>query len=44
VIERTTMRGTGVLDGFELRRLRGLGRFITRVSIASRSSISFLCS
>lgn len=42
VTERTTMRGTGGLDGFELRRLRGLGKFITRADIEQMAPVVFL--
>lgn len=42
ITERTSLPGTGMLDGFEYRRLRGIGRFITRADIEQRAPIVFL--
>ena len=42
ITERTALPGTGMLDGFELRRLRGIGRFITRADIEQRAPLVFL--
>ncbi len=42
ITERTTMRGTGALDGFEMRRLRGLGKFVTRADIEQMAPVVFL--
>ena len=40
--ERSGMRGMGGLDGFEMRRLRGIGKFITRADIEQLAPIVFL--
>ena len=42
VTERTTLPGNGALAGFELRRLRGMGKFITRADIGQRAPLVFL--
>ena len=42
ITERTIAPGTGGLAGFELRRLRGMGKFITRADIEQRAPLVFL--
>lgn len=42
VTERTTLPGNGALAGFELRRLRGIGKFITRADIEQHAPLVFL--
>ena len=42
ITERTIAPGSGGLAGFELRRLRGMGKFITRADIEQRAPLVFL--